>query len=98
MSSDSQAARRVEARLEAHEQLLRHLIVTVLARSESPIDEFEDFQRRLSAPLRRKPVRDSGEEEAGHAESSILEFVEWMGRTVREDIQRALAQVSARRK
>jgi len=77
---------------------LRHLIVTVLARSESPFDELEGFQRRLTAPLRRKPIKDGGKADPGPSEALILECIEWIAKAVREDIQRALAQVSPRRK
>ncbi len=99
LSSDTEASLHHEARLEAHEHLLRQLIVTVLARSEDPLDALEGFQRRLTAPLRRRPVADAG----GPADSDltnmqILEIVDWISKGVAEDIQHAQSQVTPRRR
>ena len=98
MSSEDDLSLRVAAQLGAHELLLRHLIVTVLARTEDPMDAFEGFQKRLSAPLRKRPIKDSENQEVDPADAITLEVVERIAKGVRDDIQRALGQVTPRRK
>jgi hypothetical protein len=97
LSVENEPLLHLEARLEAHEHLLRHLIVTVLARSEDPLDTLEGFQRQLTAPLRRKPVED-GTAESDLTNMQVLEIIDWISKGVAEDIQRALSQVTPRRK
>ena len=98
MSSQNEAIAQFEARIAAHEHLLRHLVVTVLARSEDPQDALEGFQRRLTAPLRRPSPRDAAGPESGHADARILEIIDWIAGGIREDIQHAMSQLAGRRK
>jgi len=98
LSPESETFLHLEARLEAHEHILRHLIVTVLARSEDPLDALEGFQRRLTAPLRRKPVEDAAPAEADLTNVQILEIVDWISKGIADEIQRASNQIATRRK
>lgn len=98
MSSESDSSLQLEARLEAYEHLLRQLIVTVLARTQDPMDTFEGFHRRLMAPLRRRSVRIGAESDGAPSDALVQEIVEWVAKGVGEDIQHALSQVGARRK
>jgi len=88
----------LEARLEAHEHLLRHLVVTVLARSEDPEEALDGFQKRLTAPLRRQIAKDPEASDSNAFGIRVREIIDAIAKTIREDIQRALAQVSTRRK
>ena len=98
MSSDSESLLHLEARLEAHEHLLRHLIVTVLGRSDDPLDALDGFRRRLAAPLRRRPVEDAAPGETDLSNMQILEIVDWISKGVSEDIQHAVNQLSPPRR
>lgn len=98
MSSESDSSLQLEARLEAYEHLLRHLIVTVLARTQDPMDTFEGFHRRLMAPLRRRAVAVGTQAENAPSDKLVQDIVEWVAKGVGEDIQHALSQVGARRK
>ena len=89
---------RVEARLEAYEHLLRHLIVTVLARTQDPLEAFEGFQKRITGPLRRKPTGEAGSPDADQSELAVLEIIDWVGKGVRDDIQRALGSVTVKKR
>lgn len=89
---------RVEARLEAYEHLLRHLIVTVLARTQDPLDAFEGFHKRITGPLRRKPAAEARSPEADQSELAVLEIIDWVAKGIRDDIQRALGPVTAKRR
>jgi len=98
LNSDNDPFQHLEARLEAHEHLLRHLIVTVLARSDDPVDALDGFRRRLAAPLRRRPVEDAASGDPDFSNIQILEIVDWISRGVSEDIQHAVNQIAARRR
>jgi hypothetical protein len=98
LSPESESLLHLEARLEAHEHLLRHLIVTVLARSEDPLDALEGFQRRLTAPLRRKPVEDAAPTEADLTNVQILEIVDWISKGIADEIQRASSQITTKKR
>lgn len=89
---------RVEARLEAYEHLLRHLIVTVLARTQDPLDAFEGFQKRITGPLKRKPTGEPPSPDADQSELAVLEIIDWVAKGVRDDIQHALGSVTSKRK
>ena len=101
MSSEFEGIERLEARLAAHEHLIRHLVVTVLARSEDPEEALEGFQKRLTAPLRHPPspsLAGSDGPSPGRNEPHIIEIIDWIAKGIREDIQHALAQLAGRRK
>lgn len=98
LTSDNESLLQLEARLEAHEHLLRHLIATVLARSEDPLDALDGFQRRLAAPLRRRPVEDAAPAEIDMNNIQVLEIVDWISKGVGEEIRHAVSQIAARRR
>jgi hypothetical protein len=89
---------RVEARLEAYEHLLRHLIVTVLARTQDPLDAFDGFQKRITGPLKRKPTGEFDPADADQGDLAVLEIIDWVAKGVRDDIQRALGSVTVKRR
>jgi len=100
LSSETDVINQLEARLAAQEHLIRHLAVTVLSRTDDPMEALEGFQKRLTAPLRRVPAR-TADDPGSEAEPSlprILEIVDRIARNIREDIQHALSQLAGRRK
>ena len=98
LSSESDWPAQLEARLEAHEQLIRHLIVTVLARTQEPMETFEGFQRRIAAPLKRRPAAEPDAPGGDRHELRTKERVDAVVKSVRDDLERALAQVTARKR
>ena len=101
MSSDNNTVAQLEARLAAHETLIRHIAVTVMARSEDPLDALEGFEKRLTAPLRRQTSAASSadtEPEGQRAHAGAVEIVERIAKSIRSDIEHALAQLAGRRK
>lgn len=98
LSSESESNLQLDARLEAYEHLLRHLIVTVLARTQDPMDTFEGFQRRIMAPLRRRAIKDPAAGGAASSDALVVEIVEWIAKGVGEELQHALNQVGVRRR
>lgn len=97
MSSDTDWPLHFEARLEAHEHLLKHLIVNVLANSADPLETFDGFQRRLNAPLKRRVVEGGDAQEVDRSDLQVKEIVDWIAKGVREDLERAVAQVSRKK-
>ena len=97
MSSDSDWPLHVEARLEAHEHLLKHLIVNVLASTPDPLETFDGFRRRLAAPLKRRVTDGDEGPETDLSDLLVKEMVDWIAKGVREDLERAVAQVSRKK-
>jgi len=98
MSAESDALLQLQARMDAHEHLLRHLIVTVLARTQDPLDAFEGFHTLLAAPIKRQAAKHLSDPDADLSHMRILEIVDWIAKGIRDDIQHALTQVTTRRK
>jgi hypothetical protein len=98
LSSDNDWPLHFEARLEAHEHLLKHLIVNVLASTPDPLDAFDGFQRRLAAPLHRRVTEGPEGGDSDLTALQVKEVVDWIAKGVREDLERAANQIGLRRK
>ena len=99
MSSDTERPQSVEAQLIAHAHLIKHLIVTVLARTPDPLETFEGLQQQLTAAFRHRPVVDSETPEGGNPSEAITrQIVEDITGSMRETLEHALAQISKRSK
>jgi hypothetical protein len=98
LSSEPDLSSLLSARLDAHEHLLKHLIVTVLAQTPEPIDSFENLQRRLAGSLRHRPAEDGEVPGTDRSRALARELVDRIAGGVRDEIDRALGQIAKPKK